>query len=144
MLNEESFQRLVRKEFDFLGKDFGFTEEKEERLTERSHAFVISYANKTTRVLVEGVNWGDGAMVYLGPNRAKPDNRFSMVPLWSIEKNMEDVPKSVTIGDQAQQIRSSAEFIKVYSKSVLVGDFTMLEEPRVFLMDRMGEHKRGR
>ena len=58
----EKFKILIRKEFQFLCDDFEFREEAFNTYSEYS----ISYANSTTRVIVEGTNWGNNVRVAFG------------------------------------------------------------------------------
>ena len=58
----EKFRELIRREFNFLCDNFEFRELSVNSYNE----YTVNYANSTTIVVVEGINWGANARVALG------------------------------------------------------------------------------
>lgn len=122
-LTEEEFASCVSRSFDFL-KDLGFA------LLEKKPAkpFTIAFANKTTRVQIEGHGYGSDVVVLIGPRdgeRAK-----DLVPLWALSrtKKMSSNASAVPLsdGDQLAQIAANSNFISSDCRAILDGDFSSL------------------
>ena len=124
----EDFLRCARHEFHFLVVEFGF---KEQRLPRRRHTnpFQVRYCNSTTLVEVEGINWGYGVNVLLGPRRKpilRPEATF---PLWPIVKlRRPDLYDTLDIGDQLTQLTAWATALRQCAEEVLRGDFSIRAE----------------
>jgi hypothetical protein len=64
----DDFLRRARHEFHFLVVEFGF---QEQTIPKRrgGNPYEVRYRSGTTLVIVEGINWGYGVNVLLGPAR---------------------------------------------------------------------------
>jgi hypothetical protein len=124
----EDFLRCARQEFHFLVVEFGF---KEQRLPSHrdTNQFQVSYRNATTLVEVEGINWGYGVNVLLGPRRKpilRPETTF---PLWPIVKlRRPDLYDALDIGDQLTRLTAWATALRQCAEEVLRGDFSIRAE----------------
>ena len=81
----QDFLRCARHEFDFLVVEFGFREQALPKHRD-NYLFQLRYGNATTLVEVEGVNWGYGVNVMVGPRRRSIFQVEDTVPLWPIVK----------------------------------------------------------
>jgi hypothetical protein len=121
------FRDAVRREFSFLIDDFGFTEERLPRDPEKN-AFKVAYANATTRVTVEGINWGENIQVMLFALSAPPDIP-ARVPLWAIIEVRAPQERDLP-GGQLPQITRNAAVLRQYASDVLRGDFSVFPAAR--------------
>ena len=124
----EDFLRCARHEFHFLVVEFGFKEQSLPRHRDKNQ-FQVRYRNSTTLVEVEGINWGYGVNVLLGPKRKpifRPEGTF---PLWPIVKlRRPDLYAALGIGDQLAQLTACATALRQCAEEVLRGDFSMRAE----------------
>jgi hypothetical protein len=108
--------------------EFGF---REQLLRKRSdvNQFQVRYRNQTTLVHVEGMNWGYGLMVLLGPRRTVIFRREDTFPLWPIVKlRKPDLYETLSVGDQLTQIAAHAIALRECAEEVLRGDFGIRTE----------------
>ena len=126
----DDFLRCARQEFHFLQPDFGFREWTSGRL--RVNQFQVRYRNATTLVNVDGINWGYGVNVLLGPRRQplfRPGDTF---PLWPIVKlKRPDLYDRLAVGDQLAQLSTWAAALKECAGEVLRGDFGICADVEV-------------
>lgn len=80
----DEFKSRVREHFEFLTADFGM----EEVAPLLRNEFSVAYANSTTRVEVEGINWGFGVQTYVGYEglNSPVDPAGPGTPLWALVK----------------------------------------------------------
>lgn len=139
----EDFLRCARQEFRFLVLEFGFQERALPRRRDVNQ-FQVRYRNATTIVEVEGVNWGYGVNVLLGPRRKpffRPEIKF---PLWPIVKlRRPDLYDKLAVGDQLAQLSAWAAALRECAEEVLRGDFGVRAEveklvEEVLLRERSG------
>lgn len=64
----DEFKARVREKFNYLKSEFGMHEVEPELRNE----FCVAFANKSTRVEVEGINWGFGLQSYVGVRGVAP------------------------------------------------------------------------
>ena len=124
----EDFLRSARQEFHFLVVELGF---KEQRLPRHRDAnqFQVRYRNATTLVEVEGINWGYGVNVLLGPRRKPIFRPKATFPLWPIVKlRRPDLYDALDIGDQLAQLKAWATALRQCAEEVLRGDFSIRAE----------------
>jgi hypothetical protein len=96
----EDFLGRTRQEFHFLIVEFGFREQALPRHGDVIQ-FQVRYHNASTLVEVEGINWGYGVNVLLGPRRQPIFRREDTFPLWPIVKlRRPDLYDALDIGDQ--------------------------------------------
>ena len=135
--SKAEFLRVVRDEFTFLVREYGF---KEQAFSEGDYEneFSITFVNATTKVYVEGINWGRRTMVFLGPKDGARGNKFKMVPVWAIVKMLQpDFYPRLSSGGQIDQVRANAEAVRQITQPVLKGDFSILQPVREFLLNRV-------
>lgn len=114
------FKETVRDAFGYLVRDFGFREVEAPAQGPESNPFLISFANTTTLVQVEGINWGFAAQVILGPAAAA-----DTVPLWALIKHRRPELYAQLAGSSGQlaDIRFYAHALREVAEDVLRGEF---------------------
>jgi hypothetical protein len=116
----DAFLAAARREFAFLISDFGFAEQSLPN-GRNTNPFKVAYVNHSTRVTVEGINWGVNTHVMLhsvSPASDVPPR----VPLWAIvELRATDEPESPA--GQIAQLHRDAELLRRHAFDVLHGDF---------------------
>ena len=119
----DKFKILIRKEFQFLCDDFEFKEEAFNTYSEYS----ISYANSTTRVIVEGVNWGANVRVALGSLSYKFED-YDLGDLAIID--CQDAWDSFVKLDmpQNEQLPYLHSFLVTCGKDILAGNFAIFPQ----------------
>jgi hypothetical protein len=121
----EDFLRCARHEFHFLVVEFGFKEQSLPRHRD-TNQFQVRYRNSTTLVEVEGINWGYGVNVLLGPRRKLIFRSEATFPLWPIVKlRRPDLYDALNIGDQLAQLTAWATALRQCAEEVLRGDFSI-------------------
>jgi hypothetical protein len=118
------FKETVRDAFGYLGREFAFREVEPPTKHIEVNPFLVWFANATTLVQVEGINYGFAAQVILGPADAG-DEWHATVPLWAIIKHRrpdlyEDALRSP---GQLSEIRVDAQALREAASDVLRGDF---------------------
>jgi hypothetical protein len=135
-LSLEEFRDRVRQEFAFLRRDFAFEEEAVPVGPPRyENQFAVWYANTTTRIIVEGINWGLHARVALG--RAGPPDQFEnfdLGDLLSIRSPQSGNPAKRS-GGQLAELTYWADILRRHAADVLHGDLSVLSELRA-IVDR--------
>jgi hypothetical protein len=124
----EDFLRCARREFNFLVVEFGFLDQA---LSKRRdvNPFQVRFRNATTLVEVEGINWGYGVNVILGPRRQPLFRAENTFPLWPIVKlRRPDLYDKLHIGDQLAQLSAWAVALRECAGDVLRGNFTIRAE----------------
>ena len=82
------FKETVRDAFGYLGREFAFREVEPPTKHVEVNPFLVWFANATTLVQVEGINYGFAAQVIVGPAdafRAKDFNRVVELLLPHVE-----------------------------------------------------------
>ena len=135
----KEFRARVDAEFAYLTTDFGFRRERV-RLTNQ---FSVSYVNATTRIYVEGINWGGAARVAFG-NSGSLDTfeNFDLLDFASIR--CPDKAESATLAPQTQvsQLRALAALLRDCGEEVLRGDFTLAPRLRELRQRRVEASRR--
>ena len=135
------FKEAVRNEFGYLCRDFGFRE-VEPTLHLDVNPFCIWFANATTLVEVEGINWGYGAEVILGS--VDSDAEWSArIPLWAIiqQKRPDLYHELESSTGQLADIFRAAILLRKAASDVLKGDFTVLRGARSIFEARVIEDR---
>lgn len=109
------FKAEARRAFNDICARYGL---KEQALTaaDEGNDFTVLFANRKLRVLVEGINWGDNAMVSLGANKTGAQ-QYSV---WQLMN--ERPPPSPVTGTQIQQLYGFARYLEGHASDVLAGD----------------------
>jgi hypothetical protein len=116
----DTFLAAARHEFAFLVSDFGFAEAP---LPETSiNPFKVVYISDSTRVTVEGINWGVNVHVTLH-SLSPRDDTPARVPLWALVELRAPRERESPAGQLAQLHRDAAS-LRNYASDVLRGDFT--------------------
>ena len=119
----EEFLARARHEFAFLIAEFAFQEQAVPQNWDVNR-FQVRYANSASLVRAEGINWGYGVTVLLGPKRqpiSDPENTF---PLWAIVKlRRPDLYDGLNAGDQLEQLAAHAIALRECASDVLRGNF---------------------
>jgi hypothetical protein len=144
----DEFLRCARREFDFLVSQFGFHEEPVSGRG-RSNEYQVRYAARTTRVIVEGVNWGYGVDVRLEPKRQPILRSQIRLPLWAIvQRRNPSLYESLSVGDQLTQLAAQATALLECARDVLGGDFSVRDDvarivEEAAARERSSERERG-
>jgi hypothetical protein len=135
------FQATVRDAFGFLVREFGFREVQPRASRREPDAFVVRFANTTTAVQVEGINWGFAAQVVVG-EAAAGDQLGTAVPLWAIMKlRRPDLYEEITgSAGQLADIRVYARALREAAVEVLTGDFAVFGDARALVEARAAEY----
>jgi hypothetical protein len=116
------FRADVDAEFGFLEKELGFRKERGQR---PSNEFAIWFVNATTRILVEGINWGGSARVAFGS--VGPLDQFENFDLldFAAIRCPDQVPiETGSLPGQSQQLRVLSALLRRCGAEVLRGDFS--------------------
>src|SRR5262245_17330380 len=124
----EDFLERARHNFHFLTTEFGFHEQALP-WRRKANEYQVRYVNATTLVKAEGINWGYGVNVLLGPRRQPILRAENTFPLWAIVKlRRSDLYDTLAIGDQLDQLGAHAVALRESASDVLRGDFTVRAE----------------
>jgi hypothetical protein len=144
------FQETARDAFEYLGREFAFREVAPPAKYLEVNPFIVWFANATTLVRVEGINWGFAAQVMLGPADAE-DGWHDTVPLWAVIKHRrpelyEELTRSA---GQLGDIRLYAHALRETASDVLRGDFGMFAAARAIVeaqgvQQRLRQHEETR
>jgi hypothetical protein len=118
----DAFLAAARREFAFLVSDFGFTEQALPDAT-NINPFKVAYVSDSTRVTIEGINWGMNShvMVYfLSPTSDTP----ARVPLWALVELRAAPDDRQSPSGQIAQLSHDASLLRRYASDVLRGDFS--------------------
>ncbi len=124
-LTLSEFKDLCRSALDFLVTDYGFQESPDGSDPNDANPFRVQFTRDDLTVTVEGIHYGDAAMLYIQdslgrrivPRELDPAGaRFPLKPVRS----------KVQIG-QADEIRLHASKLKTLGVELLQGDFTAFE-----------------
>ncbi len=123
----DEFRAAAREAFGFLVADHGF---REERVARGSHNPVaVWFVNDTTRVVVEGINYGRNARVAVG--RAGPIRSFEnndLGDLASVRRSdlalTDEQVEVERAAGQLGQIPRLAELLRACGAEVLRGEFS--------------------
>jgi hypothetical protein len=129
----EDFLRCARQEFHFLVVEFGCREQVLPRRRD-VNPFQVRYRNATTLVEVEGMNWGYGVEVLLGPKRQPMFRAEDTFPLWPIvQLRRPNLCAALSIGDQLAQLAAHAVALRECAQDVLRGNFSIRAEVHTLL-----------
>jgi hypothetical protein len=136
------FREIVREAFAYLEREFAFREVEPPAQHVAVNPFLVWFASATTLVQVEGINYGFGAQVILGPADAGDDWRAA-VPLWAIIKHRRPDLYDETFRSEGQlgEIRLYADALRETAGDVLRGDFRVLAAARA-IIDAQTRHQR--
>lgn len=124
----DEFLIRARHTFAFLVAEFAFDEQPSPRHTD-VNPYQVRYLNATTSATVEGINWGYGVSVLLGPTRRRILRRDDAFPLWPLVKlRRPDLYRSLWVGDQLEQLAAHAVALRECAAEVLRGDFDIRSE----------------
>jgi hypothetical protein len=144
------FQETARDAFGYLGREFDFRELEPPATYLEANPFIVWFANATTLVRVEGINWGFATQVMLGP--ADAENGWDdAVPLWAVIKHRRaELDEEVTRpAGQLGDIRFCAHALRETASDVLRGDFAVLAAARAIvesqgIQQRLRQHEETR
>jgi hypothetical protein len=144
------FKESVRNAFGYLGREFAFREVEPPAKSLEANPFIVWFANTTTLVQMEGINWGFAAQVVLGPADAG-DDWHATVPLWAVIRHRrpdlyEEAMKSP---GQLASIRAYAQALQETATDVLRGNFGVLASARAIveaqgIQQRIRQHEETR
>jgi hypothetical protein len=139
----EEFRVQTRNAFDFLVREFGFQEEPIPLHENKNlNPFAVWFVSPTTRVVIEGTNWGMNARVALG--RAGPSREFEnydFLDLLATRSESESGVQFVT-GAQLDQVRQYAALLPDAAADVLRGDHSIFAELAACVERRRAEYRR--
>ena len=117
------FQARAREEFQFLSREFGFREEPASAGENRPD-YAVSFASPTTRIVVQGINYGMNARVAIGQaGTARDFENYDLGDLITVRHVV--VPPPGRRGDQLQQLRLYADVLKAAGADILRGDHSI-------------------
>ena len=125
----EDFKSHVRKRFTSLITEFGMREVDPMLRND----FSVALANDTTRIEVEGINWGFGLQVFVGARGlvSPADPQAPETPLWALVKYKapEEFEKLTSSSRQLELIERHAQLLRKHLPEVLSGeDNSVIEE----------------
>jgi hypothetical protein len=136
----KEFRAAVVAEFAFLATEFGFVEE---RVRRPANEFSVWFLNATTRIIVEGINWGGSARVAFGG--AEPRERFEdfdLLDLVAIRCPDRMPNEDAGLPGQLHQLKVLAVLLRHCGAEVLRGDFRIAPQLREIRKRRVDEWKR--
>lgn len=113
--NLSHFKTEARKAFAAVCNSFGLREENI-TLSDTANLFQLTFSNSTTRIIVEGINWGMNTTVHLGINEAGA----ALHPIHQLIK--ERTPEKPIAGNQTDQLYGYAHYLLAYATDILQGD----------------------
>jgi hypothetical protein len=128
----KQFRARAAEEFAFLLTEFDC---REERVPRGKNEFSVRYVNATTRIIVEGINWGANARVALGS--AEPPDRFEDFDLLDIVsvRCPDQAPSDVEMArGQLHQLKILADVLRRCGTETLRGDFSVA--PQIYELRR--------
>ena len=135
----KAFRSHVAKEFAFLTSDFGFHEEHARLKNE----FSVLYVNATTRIWVEGINWGAAARVAFGSAGSLDKfEGFDILDLASMRCPDKAAAAMSRPPDQVSHLKVLADVLRECCVEVLRGDFSSAPRIRELREQRMQEWER--
>ena len=136
----KEFRARAAADFRFLLTEFGFSEEPVPR---GKNAFSVRYVNATTRIIVEGINWGANARVAFGS--AGPPERFEdfdLLDFVSIRCPGQQPSEAEMARGQLDQLKVLAEVLRRCGAEVLRGDFSVAPQIHEIRRQRVEDWKR--
>jgi hypothetical protein len=131
----KEFRARVAVEFSFLIDDFAFHEER----VRLKNQFSVSYVNATTRIIIEGINWGGRARVALGRAGAINEfDNFDLLDVASLRCPDTTPPDAIHPVNQHSHLRALASLLRDCGAEVLRGDFTLGPQIRELQQRRLG------
>ena len=117
----DDFRAAARREFALLVSDFSFVEQPLPG-GPSINPFKVAYINDSTRVTVEGINWGVNSHVMLYAVSPAPDAPAG-VPLWALVELRTPDEGEAPVG-QVAQLGRDAVLLRRYASDALRGDFS--------------------
>lgn len=109
------FKQEAGKAFADICNRFGLQKE-DVILSATANLFQETFSGSKVRVVVEGINWGMNATVYLGVN--EPGS-----PVYSIHQLIKErQPENPVAGSQIDQLYGYAQYLMTYATDILQGD----------------------
>ena len=119
----KEFRTRAAADFGFLVDEFGF---RREPVPQGKNQFSVRYVNATTRIIVEGINWGGNARVAFGsagPLEGFED--FDLLDLVSV-RCPDQQPSDVELErSQLDQLEFLARILRTCGAHVLRGDLSV-------------------
>ena len=136
------FTETVRDAFGYLVREFGFRQVEPPATQLEVNPFLVWFANATTLVQVEGINYGFAAQVVLGPV-GTGDKWESTMPLWPIVKHRRPdlYGDSFRSSGQLGDIRGNAVALREAASDVLRGDFRVFTTARAQVDAEVGRQR---
>lgn len=135
----KEFRAHVATEFAYLTHDFGFRRER----VRLQNQFSASFVNDTTRVYVEGINWGGGARVAFGSaGPLEAFENFDLLDFASIRCPDRTTSATATPQSQLSQLRALATLLRECGQEILRGDFSLAPQIRELQRRRLDEWER--
>jgi hypothetical protein len=136
----KEFRARAAADFRFLVTEFGFREEKVPR---GKNAFSVRYVNATTRVIVEGINWGANARVAFG-SAGPPEHfeDFDLLDFVSVRCPGQQPSEAEMARGQLQQLELLAGILRRCGAEVLSGDFSVAPQIHEIRRQRVEDWKR--
>jgi hypothetical protein len=136
----KEFRTRAAADFAFLVEEFGF---RKEPVPQGKNQFSVRYVNATTRIIVEGINWGANARVAFGS--AGPLERFEdfdLLDLVSI-RCPDQQPSEVELAHtQLEQLALLARILRSCGAHVLRGDLSVAPQIHEIRRRRIEEWER--
>jgi hypothetical protein len=131
----KKFRDLVMSEFGFLLTEFGF---EEDRAASKKKEFIVWLVSPTTRIVVEGINWGGSARVAFGTTGG-PFENFDLWDLASIRCPQLVPAESAPLPGQPERLKELATILRTYAEDVLRGDLSVGPQVRALQQKRLEE-----
>ncbi len=119
-LTLEEFKSLCRAELNWLVTEYGFQED----LAQPVNPFTVQFVRDDLIIVVEGIMWGDGAILSIGDHQGRSIYLSALDPAFvPSTKPSRRAPKG-----QAADIARHAQRLRTLGTRLLEGDFTVFED----------------
>jgi hypothetical protein len=138
----KEFRTRAAGDFGFLVDEFGF---RQEPVPQGKNAFSVRYVNATTRVIVEGINWGANARVAFGS--AGPPERFEDFDLLDLVSVLcpDQQPSGAALArTQLEQLEVLAKILRTCGGDVLRGDLSVAPQIHEIRRKRVEQWERDK
>jgi hypothetical protein len=138
----DEFKATARREFEFLLDEFGFREQPIPTNGAPENPVAVWFTSETTRVVVEGINWGSTARVAIG--RAVAAEQFENFDLLDLAtaRSADRRAFDESRGNQLKQLATLAAILHDNGRDVLEGDFSVFPDLRAVVARRAAERRK--
>ena len=138
----KEFRTRAAVDFGFLVDELGF---RKEPVPQGKNQFSVRYVNATTRIVVEGINWGANARVAFGS--AGPLERFEdfdLLDLVAVRCPGQQPSEMEMARSQLDQLELLAKILRTCGAEVLRGDLSVAPQIQEIRRQRVEQWERDK